>query len=202
LDRDAAAKLANSHPECLLNAEPLLLAASRDLKEVAELLLDLGMSPDVANATNFRPLHAAASHYSVAVGALLIEGGAEIDPRETRFDASPLGWATQGNNRRMMDILGAVSRNFRQLCRMGNVARLRELFAENPELAKTTDGHASPLFALPEDEDRAFKIAELLLANGADPRVVSKDGTTAAEHAQKQGFDAVADLLTHAAGGS
>ena len=200
LDRDAAMRLADSHPEYLLNPAPLLLAASRDLKEVAELLLDLGVSPDVPDATNFRPLHAAASHDSVAVGALLIERGAEIDPRETRFNATPLGWATQGNSRRMMDILSAVSRNVRQLCRIGNVARLRELFAENPELAKTTDENPSPLFTLPEDEDRAFEIAELLLANGADPRATSEDGTTAAEHAQKQGLDAVADLLTTSTG--
>ena len=80
------------------------------------------------------------------------------------------------------------------------MARLRELFAENPELAKTTDEHASPLFALPEDEDRAFEIVELLLANDADPRVVSEDGTTAAEYAQKLGLDAVADLLTTSIG--
>ena len=80
------------------------------------------------------------------------------------------------------------------------MARLRELFAENPDLAKTTDEHASPLFALPEDEDRALEIAELLLANGADPRVVSEDGTTAAEYAQKQGLGAVADLLTKLTG--
>ena len=68
-------------------------------------------------------------------------------------------------------MLGAVSRNVWALCRMGNVARLRELFAEDPKLARTTDDRASPFFALPEDEDRAFEIAELLLASGADPRV-------------------------------
>lgn len=77
LDRESAAKLSASHTEYLLNPEPMLLAASRDLKEVAELLLDLGMSPDVADATNFRPLHAAASHDSARVGVLLIERGAD-----------------------------------------------------------------------------------------------------------------------------
>lgn len=200
LDRDVARTLADSHPEYLLNPDPLLLAATRDLKEVAELLLELGMSADVADATNFRPLHAAAGHDCVRVGTLLIERGAEIDPRETRFNSTPLGWAIHRNQRRMMDILGGVSRNVWFLCRMGNVARLRKLFAENPELAKTTDKHASPLFALPEDEDRAFEVAELLLANGVDPRAVGEDGTTAAEYAQKLGLDAVADLLTTSIG--
>ena len=40
-----------------------------------------------------------------------------------------------------------------------------------------------------------FRSAELLLANGADPRAVSEDGTTAVKQAQRQGLDAVADLL-------
>ena len=195
LDRNTAAKLAHAHPEYLTDPRPLLLAASRDLGEVAQLLLDLGTSPDVAILSNFRPLHAAASHDSVQVGALLIERGAEIDPIEGRFKAAPLGWAIHGNQRRMMDLLGGVSRNVRALCRMGNTARLRELFAADPRLAQSSDGLASPFFTLPDDEDRAFEIAALLLANGADPRVVREDGTTAAEHAQQQGHDAVADLL-------
>ena len=195
LDRDTAVKLAHAHPEYLADPRPLLLAASRDRKEVAQLLLDLGTSPDVALASNFRPLHAAASRDSVQVGALLVERGAAIDPIETRFKAAPLGWAIHGNQRRMMDLLGGISRNVRALCRMGNAARLRELFAEDPQLVQTSDGLASPFFALPDDEDRAFEIAALLLANGADPQVVGEDGATAAERAQQQGLDAVADLL-------
>jgi ankyrin repeat protein len=199
LDRETAVKLAAAHPEYLLNPQPLLLAASRDLREVAELLLELGMSPNVATVTSFRPLHAAASNDSASVGALLIERGADIDPLETRFNATPLGWAIHGNNRRMMDTLGAVSRNVRALCRMGNLTRLRELFAQKPQLTKLTDEGDSPFFALPDDEDRAFEIAELLLANGADPGARSEAGISAAEQAQKQGLDAVADLLATSA---
>ena len=33
------------------------------------------------------------------------------------------------------------------------------------------------------------------LANGADPRAISKDGTTTVEHARKKGHEAVANLL-------
>jgi hypothetical protein len=195
LNRDEAAKLAGAHPEYLANPGPMHVAASADLKEVAELLLDLGTSPNVANATNFRPLHAAASHDSAKVGALLIERGAAIDPLETRFNGTPLSWAIYHNRPKMMRLLGTVSRNLPALCRMGNVARLRELFADNPELAGSTHGHPSAFFALPDDEDAALEIVEMLLANGADPRIVSEDGTTTVVHARKQGLDAVADLL-------
>jgi uncharacterized protein len=197
LNREVAMTLASAHPEYLLIPEPLLLAATRDLIEVAELLLDLGVSPDVADATNFRPLHAAAGHDSVRVGMLLIERGAEIDPRETRFNGTPLGWSVHRNKQRMMHILGAVSRHVGALCSMGNLTRLRELFAKEPELA--TDPQSSPFFALPDNEDRALEVAELLLANGADPRAVGADGTTVIEQAQKDGLDAVADLLATAA---
>jgi hypothetical protein len=78
---------------------------------------------------------------------------------------------------------------------MGNVARLRELFAAEPELVRSKGGHKSAFFALPDDEDVALEIVEMLLANGADPRIVSEDGTTTVAHAKKQGLDAVADLL-------
>jgi uncharacterized protein len=96
----------------------------------------------------------------------------------------------------MMDILGAVSRNPRALVWMGNVSRLREIFSEEPDLAKRTDENGSLFFSLPEDEDRALEIAELLLASGADPDITNKDGITAIEYAEKQGLDGVVDALT------
>jgi len=203
LDRDGAATMAREHPEYLLNATPLIQAAGRDLLEVATLLLDLGMSPDVSDPTNFRPLHAAASGDAVRVGALLIERGAEIDPRETRFNGPPLGWALYGKQQRMIAMLGALSRSTRQLVRMGNLTRLRELFASDPEMAKEITESDSLFFYLPDNEDLAIEIAELLLANGADPSIKNKEGLTAIEYAEKQGLTSVADLLSsHAHSGS
>jgi ankyrin repeat protein len=196
LDRETAARLAKEHPEYLENPAPLMVAAERDLADVAGLLLDLGMSADLAGHGNFRPLHAAASNDSVRVGTLLLERGAEIDPVEDRFNSVPLGWAIHGNRRRMMDILGAVSRNPWALVRMGNTKRLRELFASQPELAKSASERGSLLFALPENEDLAFQVAGLLLASGTDPSITAKGGTTAIQYAEKQGLDAVVDLLS------
>ncbi len=198
LDRETAARMAQEHPKYLRDPAPLLLAASRDLREMAELLLDLGMSPDVADPTNFRPLHATTDNDSVRVGTLLIERGAQIDPLETRFGSPPLGWAIHRKKPGMMAKLGAVSRHLRSLCRLGNVARLRELFVEEPGLAKTVDERGSLFFFLPEDEDLALETAELLLASGADPRVTNREGTTAVEAAELEGLHAVADLLATA----
>lgn len=198
LDRAEAARLAAENPRYLQDAAPLLLAASRDLVDVAEFLLDLGVSPNVSNGTNFTPLHAAATHDSVRVGELLIARGAEVDPRETRFDSTPLGWAIFNKKRGMAEILGAVSRNPHPLAWMGNAERLRELFAEEPHLANSTNRNGTLFFSLPDDEDRALEVVELLLASGADPQATGRDGMTAVQNAQALGFDAVADLLRDA----
>jgi hypothetical protein len=133
---------------------------------------------------------------------LLIECGAEIDPRETRFNGVPLGWALHGGRHRMMAVLGALSRSARQLVRVGNLARLRELFASNPEIAKEVDENG-PLFSyLPDDEDLAAEVAELLLAQGADPSIKNQEGLNAIEHLEKRGLAAVADIVrSHVPGG-
>ena len=195
LDRSAATALATRHPEFLLDAAPLMLAARRDRRDMAELLLDLGMSVDVADHTNLRPLHEAAAHDSIHVGALLIERGAEIDAVETRFGGTPLSWAIYFEHPRMTEMLGAVSRNPHALVQMGHTTRLRQLFAEQPELAKLANENGSLFFDLPQDEDLALAVAELLIASGTDPRVTDRKGTTAIAHAEMHGLDAVADLL-------
>jgi len=132
----------------------------------------------------------------VAVGTLLIERGAEIDPVESKFSGIPLTWAMHFKQARMIAMLGRLSRQPWALARLGNVGRLRELFTEEPALARATHDEGSLLFHLPADEERALQVVELLLAHGADPRATDRHGTTASEHAEKQGLDAVADLLT------
>ena len=194
LDRDRAADLARQHPEFLLDAAPLLAAAERDLLEVARLLLDLGVSPNVANEQNFRPLHAAAAHDSVRVGQLLVERGAQIDPREHRFNGIPLGWALHGRHPRMLELLGSLSRDAKGLTYAGNIDRLRKLAAADPAFLQLSE--ASLLFHLPDDPERAVQVAEFLLESGVDPLVKNSEGLTAAESADKQGLDAVADLLS------
>jgi ankyrin repeat protein len=163
--------------------------------DIATLLLDLGMSPDVAAETNFRPLHAAASNDAVDVAKRLIERGAEIDPAEKRFDGVPLGWALHGNRTRMIELLGTLSLAPGALVRMGNVARLRELFAADPSLARIASKYGSLFFHLPDDEDLALEVAELLLAHGADPAVKNHEGVNALESLERAGLDEVVELL-------
>jgi len=120
---------------------------------------------------------------------------ADIDAEETQFNSTALAAAIYNDKPRMKTILGAVSRNPFALARMGNVERLSYLFTQEPELAKSTNRNGSLFFALPDDEDRATEVAELLLAAGADPGVRGKDGATAIQNAEKRGLDSVVDIL-------
>ncbi len=123
LDCAAARALLEQHPEYLLQPGPMSLAARLDRADVAAFLLDLGMSPDIVdpNQGNTRPLHEAAYHDSVRVATLLIERGAEIDPRDTNHQATPLWFAVWDHRPRAIELLSHLSRDVRSLTVTGNV---------------------------------------------------------------------------------
>jgi ankyrin repeat protein len=127
---------------------------------------------------------------------LLIDRGAEIDPRETRYDAAPIGWAAHGDHAEMVDLLSRYSRNIWTLCFRGYVDRVREILHEDPAraLAKSDEG-ITPLWWLPDDEDKALQIADLLIAHGADPAAQSVRGTTAADWARTRGMQRLEQRL-------
>ena len=54
---------------------------------------------------------------------------------------------------------------------------------------------STPLFALPEDEEKAIEMAAFLLAQGADPGIKGGNGLTAEEALRRHGRDEVADFL-------
>jgi ankyrin repeat protein len=205
LDRDEALALVGRHPEYLRSPHAMFAAATRDRADVAALLLDLGTSPNIEGPPPGReyPLHTAAWNDSAAVGALLIERGAEVDYRELRFGGTALGFAYHGQRQRMIELLGRYSRDVWNLTASGQVDRLREILAAEPELAKVVHQTGeTPLMRLPDDEALAIEITELFLAHGADPTIRNThgderflDGLTAAECADKRGLYRVAELL-------
>jgi uncharacterized protein len=176
----------------------LLIAVQHDRSDIVERLLDRGMSADhdFADLGHSRPLHHAAGADAVGVIELLIARGAEVDPRESNWNATPLGFAIFGERRRAIDALARVSRDVFNLTFAGKVERLRELFDEEPALAKgvKTNG-ATPLMWLPDDEARAVEIIDLFLAQGADPTARTVDGKTAVDWALERGLDGAAARL-------
>ena len=194
LDRQTTRQLLEENPKYLRAPGPLMAAAQHDLREVAALLLDLGMSPDTDDHGH-RPLHAAASSDSPGVAALLVERGAEVDAREWKYGGTPLDWARHFERPRMVALLAPFSRDVFALTAAGCLERLQQLLAAQPELGRALLKDETPLFRLPDDEDKAVEIVELLLAHGADPTIRNGSGQTAADCAEKRGLEDAAGLL-------
>ena len=196
LDREEAQSMLVAHPEYLRSTSPIFAATKRDRGEVVEMLLDLGMSPNVEDGTKQRPLHIAAYNDSVRAGELLIQRGAEIDPVESSWGNTPLDAAVYSQSLRMIDVLGRVSRDVWNLTFTGKVERLREVIETELRLATVSSKeYGTPLMFLPEDETRALQIIELFLANGANPSLRNRDGHTAADRAERRGLFRAAELL-------
>jgi hypothetical protein len=196
LDRAVALELIAAHPELLRSPKTLFTAAEIDRVDVVELLLDLGVPIEIEDERGQRALHVAAGANALRVARLLIDRGAEVDPREAIYNGTPLQGAAHYWHERMIELLGRHSRDIWNLAYTARVERLRELLQREPELARTVaaDG-TTPLWWLPHDEARALEIVELLIAHGADPAARSTQGRTAADWALKMGMPAVAARL-------
>jgi ankyrin repeat protein len=76
------------------------------------------------------------------------------------------------------------------------VARVREVLAAEPALARVVaQGHTPLMWLPPHDEDAALELVELLLAHGADPALRNPQGQTAADRAERLGMFRVAEAL-------
>ncbi|MEC4591778.1 ankyrin repeat domain-containing protein [Nitrospirillum amazonense] len=193
-------RLATAHPEFLRAIAPVKVALDTGRTDMVEVLLDLGMSPDVADDHNCRALHFAAHAGAVAVARLLIARGAEVDPFDGRYGGSPLTHAVYHGQWEMVDFLAGHSRNFRGLCFAGKVDRLRTLLTEEPDRANRQDRPGEPaLFCLPDNQETAVELAELLLSFGADPTYRNPLDQTPAEAARRRGLDDAADVIEMAA---
>jgi ankyrin repeat protein len=104
-DRPSAEQLLAEHPDLhdRLTADDratVVEAAGSASVAVVGLMLDLAFSPDARNGVGEQPLHAAAYAGDADTVRLLVDAGADVDGRETRFDATPLAFATVGSGER------------------------------------------------------------------------------------------------------
>jgi ankyrin repeat protein len=195
LNREQVQQFLSQHPEYLQSTKAIFAAAERDRADVVAFLLDLGTPIEVEDSNKQRPLHVAAASDAVSVAELLIDRGAELDPYELNYSNTPLDFAVYFEHRRMIELLTRYSRDVWNLVPLGQVERLREVLAAEPRRAKTSWGN-TPLFWLPEDEDKALEIVKLFLDLGADPNFRSrKQGWTAADAARKRAMHKVAAYL-------
>ena len=199
MDAGSVRDLARRHPEYLKDAAALLVAARAGRCDVVELLIDLGVSVNVESSNGERALHLAVWSDSVPVARLLIDRGAEVDARDRKFGATPLGWAIHLSKPKLADFLSSVSTDIFSLASAGKLERLRTVLDAEPALAKSVRNDRTALFFQhANDEDLAIEIARLLLNHGADASFVTHEGMTASSQAERNGMDALAQLLNDA----
>jgi uncharacterized protein len=78
------------------NETALHAAASLGTEEIGLRLVDAGASPDVLGSFGETPLHWAAHQGQARLVARLLAAGAKTDIEDTRYRATPLGWARHG----------------------------------------------------------------------------------------------------------
>jgi ankyrin repeat protein len=164
--------------------------------ESIDLLLSLGVSPDVEDEQGARALHRAAGGNARDAAAALLARGADPDARERQWNATPLGFASHHDHRDMLALLAPVSHDVWTLAQNGFVDRLREVLTAAPALARGFDRQGcTPLWWLPQDDTRAVQVVELFLASGADAAHVAPDGSTAEALARRRGLTQAAARL-------
>ena len=196
LDRDTARAVLAQHPECLHQADPMIIAARAGRVATVALLLELGMSVDIADDNGLRGIQAAIAAGSIEVVRLLVAHGADID-QPTKYYGGALGFAGHFGRRDIAELLAPLSRDVHNLTFLSSKERLLQLFAEQPALVNAVNPRrgVTPLFCVPDDEDAALEMTEFLLAHGADREARSKDGQTAEELARQRGLMDAADLM-------
>jgi ankyrin repeat protein len=160
-------------------ATPLHWAALKGHDAVVEVLLAAGADPGAGNGDGETPLQVAERAKRTGAVAIL---------RRATPGGGGSGTAPQGGT-----IFDAA--------RTGNVARVNELLAKDPAAVNTKDARfgATPLhWAALKGQDA---VVDLLLASGADPRAVNKDGETPLQVAERARQTAVLPYL-RAGGGS
>ncbi len=198
MDRAAVSAMFAAHPEYVRERRPMYAAIDQDRANVVEMLIALGVSPNIEDAggTRGRPLHAAAYRGSERSAAVLLANGANVDAREEAYHAIPLGVASWAQQPRLVAVLGAASRDVWELTFAGCVDRLGVVLGEEPALAGVTNASGeTPLMWLPDDAERALEAARLLVAHGADAAVRDAGGRTPADIAESRALDAVAAFL-------
>jgi len=197
-DRARARALLATDPQLVTNPALLLAAAEFGNAPAIALLLALGADAGGCDHEGITPLHRAAQSGSLEAANLLIAAGAEIDRRERKWNGTPLGWAVVLGTPQMVDLLAPLSRDLWSLTHLGLTERLDAVLGAEPDLVNHIGEQAdnpTPLFNLPEDEDKAVDVARVLLHHGADPRTRNKNGQTAIDAARRRDLDEAAEVM-------
>ncbi|MET8689761.1 ankyrin repeat domain-containing protein [Streptomyces sp. NPDC004732] len=174
--------------------------------------LDAGARVEARDTELRSPLLLAATGDHVEAARVLVAAGADIDAQDHRSDSPWLVTGVTGSVA-MLHVLLPAGPDLKLRNRFGGISVIpaseRGHVAYVREVLRVTDidvDHVNDLgwTALLEavilgDGGRAHQeIVELLLAAGAAPDLADRDGVTPLAHAERRGFDRMAELLRSA----
>ena len=218
LDRNVELNPKDGH----LNRTPLLFAAERRQREVADLLVARGAEVDLhtaaalgdeAKVTAFldhdpaavnakgpeggTPLHFAGTP---GVAKLLLDRGADINARDEHRHNSVLGWCLRrpGVARVIVDRLGNL--DIFIACALGDTDRVREFLAKDQALANARTPRDHPVGGGRAPISIAamrghIEVVRALLDAGADANSLDRRGATPLHHAAGEGMADMVQLL-------
>jgi ankyrin repeat protein len=202
-DAPVARAMVGADPSLVAGPGPLLTAAMQGDAKAVDLLLSLGAAMDGADPQGITPLHRAVQSGSLETVRRLIEAGADPDRRERRWGGTALTWSQVLGQPHIGDFLAPLSRSPWALAWQARVERLQAELAADPALANARgagEDALTPLFCLPDEDDRAVEVVRVLLAHGADPRLRNAAGETAIEAARRRELDEAAELMERGLG--
>ncbi len=180
---------------------PLGIAVEKDNWEMMSFLLSKGAKADADCLHGVTPLMEAASDGKERMARFLIEHGADVNARSTRFEYTPLGLAIEGGHMDIVALLlekGAYVEKGRppllSAAEKGSLSKLKAFLVSIPESAAKTNTMNEALRICAIDPDGKELIAELL-EYGADINAADKDGTTPLMRAAKMGTVEMLDFL-------
>lgn len=187
-------------------------AVRRGDADAARAALRAGADRELRDEQGRTPLLLAALADRVAVAEVLVAAGADVNAQDARDDSAWLVTGVTGSVPMMRALLpggpdvtltnrfGGVS--VIPASERGHVAYVRAVLAETDIDVDHVNrlGWTALLEAVVlGDGDRAHQdVVVALLAAGADPSLPDGDGVTARSHAERRGFEAIADLLRRA----
>ncbi|WP_408897369.1 ankyrin repeat domain-containing protein [Nocardioides sp. R1-1] len=154
---------------------PLLLAATYDHVAVAELLVAMGADPDALDDRHDTPWLVTGVTGSVAMLEALLPARPDLTIENRYGGLSPIPAGERGH----VDYIRRVVRTDVDLDHVNDLGWTAMLEA----------------VVLGDGSERYREIVRILLEAGADPTIADHDGVTPLEHAQRQGYDEIADLL-------
>jgi uncharacterized protein len=200
-DHALGEQLLRDNPSLLGNAELLRDCAMVDA-DTCLWLMRQGFDINTRNRTGQTVLHNYALWNNPDAVKLLLQHGADPTLKEYHWQATPLGMALHHHHWPVIAVLLPISNDILDVCRMADAARLAELLAGDPTLAKASTPMGNNALHLvsqtkQDDPDLEATIAtiELLLKYGAEPTARNREGMTPEQWVRSLGMDEVADYM-------